>query len=148
MPLTVACAVPEYLLPTGHRADIGLVDASGRLLAVLEILVAHPVDPDKEAVLTQTVAWAEFEARTILSSGTWKPIRDRFRPHVCHDCRLIERCCGVRPWTGPTARHVLCPRRHGEPVVAVDACAGCCGFVKVQASGVECVGEASLDAAR
>lgn len=139
IPESVTKAELEYLLPSGHRADVALLDQTGKLLAILEIFATHRVDEEKAKALAGT-PWAEIEAETVLTSNEWLVLRDNFKPVVCSECVQIMKYGTTRPFTGYCYRHISCPVKGGRKISAVDNCSRCSYLVNVKANGVVCYG--------
>lgn len=139
IPDSVKQASLEHMLPSGHRADVALLDDAGHLLAVIEILVNHRVDDEKAKALEGT-AWAEFPAGC-LGSLEWKPCRDFFNSCLCERCKAIENLGFVTPFVGRYKTSVQCPLNGGRSFVeAVAKCSSCEHFVDVCSKGIFCIG--------
>lgn len=146
LPSKVVDAVTEYLLPSGHRADVGLLDDCGKLLAVIEVVVSHAVEPEKKEYFDNNrIYWAEFDAMTILGSDRWHPKIDGFKKYVCARCHMIDKNRRTLPWVNRGACLVACPRRNDQCIVCVDVCSFCDGFYSIDEEGVICLGKERIE---
>ncbi|MEM5789820.1 MAG: competence protein CoiA family protein [Syntrophobacteraceae bacterium] len=145
-PSHVTKASLEFLLPSGHRADVALFDKAERLLAVIEIMVTHSVDEEKMKAL-RGIPWAEFTAETILSSTAWKAERDFFLGCTCLRCKLINRYGAVYQLVGDHKTLVHCPSVNSL-VDAIPNCAMCDSFIDVRRMGIFCIGSYKNETSR
>jgi len=141
IPPKVKQASLEYTLPSGHRADVALLDEKGQLLAVIEIMETHRVDDDKAKAL-QDIRWAEFLADSVINSLEWKPDRDLLKPSHCSRCKAIKTYGAVTPFAGKYKTVVQCQMPHRGLVDPIVSCSSCEYFVNVdiEKNGIFCIG--------
>lgn len=135
LPERVATASLEHRLESGRRADVALLDSTGTVLAVVEVLETHSVDQNKRIDLAN-VPWCEIRAQEILDGNTWRLVQDHLRRYVCGPCRGSE----TRTWRGPHRTDVACPLPEAADVVAVERCSDCGYFITARPEGVQCWG--------
>jgi len=88
IPETITDAIEEYRLPSGVRADVGLV-SDKTIAALLEIFVTHSIDEKKRGKL-HPLKWMEIAAENIISNPTvWVCRQESLLPFHCKIC--IER---------------------------------------------------------
>lgn len=140
-------AVLEYMLPSGHRADVALLNPDGSVRAIIEVLETHAVDEDKRKAL-QPYYWAEIEAQVILEKQEWPLKQDYFIPYICSRCQQVKRY-GVRyPFAGETKQYVACPILGRGLVNVINDCTCCEYFVDIHKSGIFCIGAVTKSEAR
>lgn len=110
LPEKVACATEERRLDHGRIVDVAFLDASGRALAALEVLVSHKVDAMKSADLGD-LRWIELRATDIVRSPLhWYPVQDHLKlSHECSAC-ASERAehAALYPLNGYAKRAIAC----------------------------------------
>lgn len=142
----------EYLLDTGHRADVALLNVRDELLAVIEIYSTHRVDPEKaNAMKSRGIQWGEFHANEVLDSTHWRPFRDEFAPSVCapckqeaHEAKLIEQFGVVNEFADKKRMKVPCPLKTQGIVPVFAACMVCEHYIDSRPNGVFCLGRREL----
>lgn len=128
----------EYLLPSGHRADVALLDTNDQIRAIIEVFETHAVDEYKSVAL-ENYLWAEVKASTVLGRMEWPLEQDHFTPYVCMRCRQIELYGSSYPYADKTHQHVSCPVGR-QKANLIDDCAFCEHFVDISDRGVFCTG--------
>lgn len=148
----------EYTLPSGHRADVALLDPAGTVRAVIEVWVTHPVDDAKAAALADT-PWIEVVPESISGSEPWTPVQDHLRPFRCVACEGARRQAQqaeaerarfaaerqrygrVRPIGGRHHNEVACPLVNEQAVSLVEVCGRCPHFVEFRKpAAIFCLG--------
>ncbi len=138
----------EYLLGTGHRADVALLDAQDNLLAVIEIYSTHRVDPEKaEAMKSRGIQWAEFQADEVLNSTKWRPLRDELAISICADCKqvaherkVIKEFGILNKFVDEKRMKVSCPLYTAAPVPVFRQCVACDHYIDSRSGGIFCIG--------
>ncbi|MGV8120688.1 MAG: competence protein CoiA family protein [Candidatus Xenobiia bacterium LiM19] len=128
----------EYILPSGHRADVAILNNNGKLTAVIEIFETHEVDIEKRKAL-EGLYWAEFYAIHILESDKWEMKVDNFKQFKCPRCKNIEKFKKDYPFVGNFYDEINCPKRT-EKVNVIDICSSCEYFVDANQNGISCYG--------
>lgn len=139
----------EYSLPTGHRADVALLDADENLLAVLEIYSTHYVDNEKASALkADNIQWVELDANSVLESESWFPITDELSKSMCGECKrvqrreeLVDKFGRVQPFADEKRLRVTCPIRRGQAVPIFYECAFCKLYEESRSTGIFCIGD-------
>jgi len=139
LPSGDAIADTEFVLPSGHRADVALRLTNGNLRAIFEVLHRHPVDDEKARAIAGT-PWAELRADAILAGNDWPLVRDHLIPWTCRRCRDIARFGKRLELLVPGRKLVACPLPDRASASVIDDCAFCLHFVEMDGRHVLCLG--------
>lgn len=84
----------EHVLTTNHRADVSLLDEADQIVAVIEVLMHHPVDEEKVMALAERdIAWVEIKALDVIEAPEpiWPLVRDHLPPAgICGTCNAAR----------------------------------------------------------
>lgn len=88
----VRSAVVEHRLAAGRVADVALLDATGGVVGIIEVRVAHAVDAEKATDLAG-IPWIEVRGEDALADPvTWRPIATGgLRDITCDGCAAQAR---------------------------------------------------------
>lgn len=76
----------EYILNSGLRADVALLDKDDKVKAIIEIKETHGIQEEKKKILKH-IPMSEFLAIDVLANDIWEPIYHNFKPVICKDCK-------------------------------------------------------------
>ncbi|MDA8346787.1 MAG: hypothetical protein M0Z66_15175 [Thermaerobacter sp.] len=139
MPRDAGVATTEFVLPSGHRADVAFMSPDDSLRAIFEVLHLHAVDDDKAKAIAAT-PWAELRAEDILTGNQWTLVRDHLKPWTCRRCREIARRSVHLPLLVPGRKFVECPLPEREAASVIDDCPFCPHFAETDGRSIVCLG--------
>lgn len=77
----------EYILSSGFRADVALLDKDDKVKAIIEIKETHGIQEEKKKILKH-IPMSEFLAIDVLTNDSWEPIYHNFKPFICQGCKV------------------------------------------------------------